>query len=214
MTLKAKKSEICHLLDMANVLQDEATKNNIIHVFDDGGYRELLLTKMFGLQKIAGRHGDDGIDIGTGKQYELKTVNLIDTKGKLRHKPGITTCHHVNHEIIKRYRAVSGFLIGIFYINDPARIYEVPPKALEHHFKKWESRLLNEENLKHINNPKIPFLDIINEGILHYQDEMYDVYFEAIQKSERASYVKNEVKKLLDEARRKKIQEAKIDLKI
>ncbi len=51
---------------------------------------------------MAGRHGDDGFDEETGKQYELKTVNPIETKGELRCRPGITTCHHVNDEIITR----------------------------------------------------------------------------------------------------------------
>lgn len=171
------KEDISHLLDMADTLQREANEHNIIHVFDDGGYRELLLVKMFGLTRLPGRHGDDGIDPETGAQYELKTVNLIDTSGNERRNPGITTCHHVNHEIIRRYRSVSGFLVGIFYLGIPARIYEVHPEDLENHFTKWENRLINEENLNHINNPKIPFRDIINNGILHYHDSEFDRYF-------------------------------------
>lgn len=179
MTLKIKE-DVKYLLDLADALQKEATKENIISVFDDGGFRELLLTKIFGLKKMAGRHGDDGLDEETGNQYELKTVNLIDTKGELRFRPGITTCHHVNDEIIKRYRAVSGFLVGIFYINDPVRIYEVPTKALEPYFTMWENRLKTEKGLEHINNPKFSFVDIINNGILHYHDKQYDEYFEIL----------------------------------
>lgn len=171
------KTSVKDLIELADGLQAEANKHNIIHVFDDGGYRELLLVKMFGLTRLPGRHGDDGLDPTTGFQYELKTVNLINTKGELRNKPGITTCHHVNHEIIKRYRAVSGFLVGIFHINKPARIYEVSAAALEPHFAKWEQRLLTEEGLKHINNPKIPYCDIVDKGILHYHDPDYDEYF-------------------------------------
>ncbi|MDR7247356.1 hypothetical protein [Bacillus pumilus] len=171
------KEKINNLIELADGIQLEANKHNIIHVFDDGGYRELLLVKMFGLTRIPGRHGDDGIDPLTGNQYELKTVNLIDTKGEVRKKPGITTCHHVNHEIIRRYRAVTSFLVGIFYINKPARIYEVPSEELEDYFTKWEYRLNNEANLNHINNPKISFCDIIDKGILHYHDQEFDSHF-------------------------------------
>lgn len=176
MTLRIKEN-IDYLLKMADELQKEANQHNIIHVFDDGGFRELLLVKMFGLTRIPGRHGDDGIDPETNKQYELKTVNLVSTSGKIRKKPGITTCHHVNYEIIKRYRSVSGFLIGIFHINNPARIYEVPTSKLEPYFQKWEDRLNNEPELTHINNPKIRFDDIIKNGILHYHDPRFDEFF-------------------------------------
>lgn len=186
MTLTIKE-DVTYLLKMADVLQNEATKSNIISVFDDGGYRELLLTKMFGLSKVAGRHGDDGVDLETGNQYELKTVNLIDTKGNLRIRPGITTCHHVNHEIINRYRAVEAFLVGIFFINEPVRIYEISPQKLEPYFKQWEDRLNNEPNLNHINNPKISFVDIMNQGTLLYQNKEYDAYFNTIKSNPRIS---------------------------
>jgi|GEM_PF-5308403 len=174
------RGNVDHLLDMASVLQEEATRENIVSVFDDGGYRELLLTRMFGLRKVAGRGGDDAIDDETGNRYELKTVNLIDTSGNLRRKPGITTCHHVNHEIIYRYRHVTGFLVGIFYINTPVRVYEVPIAALEHYFTAWETRLNTEAGLLHINNPKFNFDDIINHGHLLSHDARYDIYFQTV----------------------------------
>lgn len=176
MSLKLK-NDVQDILSLADQLQQEANKYNIIHVFDDGGYREFLMLKMFELTKEPGRHGDDAIDPVSKDQYELKTVNLINTSGEERKKPGITTCHHVNQHIIDRYRKVSGWLIGIFYINDPARIYEVGPTAFEPHFKKWENRLKTEKDLKHINNPKIPFGDVLKHGILHYHDPKYDKYF-------------------------------------
>lgn len=175
MTLRVKE-DISHLLNLADGLQHEANQHNIIHVFDDGGYRELLLVKMFGLTRIAGRHGDDGRDEETGLQYELKTVNLMDTSGNIRRNPGITTCHHVNHEIIRRYRAVAGFLVGVFFINHPARIYEVPTHNLEPHFQKWEDRLNTEPDLKHINNPKIPFKYISKNGVLLYRNPDFDKF--------------------------------------
>lgn len=207
MTLKADINTISHLLDMADVLQKEANKNNITNVFDDGGYRELLLTKIFGLTKMPGRHGDDGIDPVSGKQYELKTVNLIDTSGDLRIKPGVTTCHHVNYEIIKRYRSVAGFIIGIFYINDPVRIYEVSAENMEPYFKKWENRLNTEEHLEHINNPKFSFNDVLNFGVLHYKDSKYDEYFETLSQYPRiSSDKKDELHSHLNALREQELQ--------
>lgn len=176
MSLKVRE-RIDNLLVLADELQQEADKHNITHVFDDGGYRELLLLRMFGLTKLPGRHGDDGIDSETGYQYELKTVNLINTKGLRRRNPGITTCHHVNAEVIERYRKVRGFLIGVFHINTPARIYEVPTEHLELYFRAWEMRLLTERGLTHINNPKIKFGDVLKYGILHYHDNRFDEFF-------------------------------------
>lgn len=114
-----------------------------------------------------GRHGDDAIDVT--HRYELKTVNLVDTSGKLRKNPGITTCHHVNHEIIKRYRYLHSWLIGIFFVNEPVEIYEVPSKALFLYFDAWEKRLKNEP-IGHINNPKIRFSDVRTYGIKHYEN--------------------------------------------
>lgn len=207
MTLTIKE-DISYLLDMADVLQKEATDHNIISVFDDGGYRELLLTKMFGLNKMAGRHGDDGIDEATGQKYELKTVNLIDTEGKLRIKPYITTCHHLNNEIIKRYRSVNGFLVGIFYINEPARIYEIHPNKLESSLTHWENRLHSETGLIHINNPKFSFLDIINNGALLYKDIKYDIYFDTIIANARITPT---LKTLIDTTLKQKREQALIN---
>lgn len=214
MSLKIK-NDINYLLDLADTLQVEATKENIINVFDDGGYRELILTRMFGLAKMSGRHGDDGIDKVTGKQYELKTVNLIDTKGELRKRPGITTCHHMNQEVISRYRKISGLIVGIFYINDPVRIYEIPTEELEEDLSKWENRLLNEEGLSHINNPKFNFDFIVSKGKLHYQDHNYDEYFElvkkgnVIKKKKLAETAKSLENKRVNEINFKKVEEIK-----
>lgn len=160
--------KIQEILDIAAKLQKYGTEKNIVSVFDDGGYRELLLATLFGLTLHVGRHGDDVVDVTNN--YELKTVNLVDTSGKLRKNPGITTCHHVNHEIIRRYRNLHSWLIGIFFINEPVEIYEVPANALAPYLDKWESRL-NKEQIGHINNPKISFADVRAKGIKHYENK-------------------------------------------
>ncbi|MFC4075239.1 hypothetical protein [Salinithrix halophila] len=183
MTLKIK-NEITNILSMVDPIEKEALKHDIIHVFDDGGYRELLLLKMFGLKKGLGRHGDDGIDPETNKRFELKTVNLINTSGKLRKNPGITTCHHVNHEVIKRYRQISAMVIGIFYLTKPARIYELPTIELESYFQRWETKLVDGK-LDHLNNPKIKFKDVLEKGILHYHDPEFDQFLNGTHKSKQ-----------------------------
>lgn len=159
---------ISELIDIAAKLQKFGTEKNIVSVFDDGGYRELLLATLFGLNLHVGRHGDDVTD--SDNNYEFKTVNLVDTSGKLRKNPGITTCHHVNHEIIRRYRNLHGWLIGIFFINEPVEIYELPASTFSSYLDAWENRL-NTELIGHINNPKIRFSDVREQGILHYENK-------------------------------------------
>ncbi|SCY87214.1 MULTISPECIES: hypothetical protein [unclassified Lysinibacillus] len=170
--LKANFQAVSDILTKGNALQLEANQHDIIHVFDDGGFRELVLLKMFNLKTNAGRHGDDAID-AYGKLYELKTVNLVNTKGEFRTNPGITTCHHMNHIIIDRYRHVEGFLIGIFCYHIPARIYLVRPQDLEVFFKKWENQLIT-KGQEHINNPKIKYQHVLEFGELLYHDKQFD----------------------------------------
>jgi hypothetical protein len=158
--------DITEMLEIAAKLQKHGTMKNIVSIFDDGGYRELLMGELFGLLLHKGRHGDDATD-DKGRNYELKTVNLVDTSGNLRKNPGVTTCHHVNYEIINRYRGLHAWVVGVFFINEPVEIYELEPKFIEELLDKWENRLKN-ENISHINNPKIKLQDIRKHGTLHY----------------------------------------------
>jgi len=164
------KADITEILELAAKLQEHGTKNEIVSVFDDGGYRELLMGKLFGLQLHKGRHGDDATD-SEGHNYELKTVNLVDTSGKLRKNPGVTTCHHVNPIIIQRYRGLHAWLVGIFFVNEPVEIYELDPQFVSRTLDTWENRL-RDEDITHINNPKLKFQDIREHGILHYRNDV------------------------------------------
>lgn len=170
-------NDISIILELAAKLQYYGTRNEIVSVFDDGGYRELLMGELFDLDLHKGRHGDDATD-SEGRNYELKTVNLVDTSGRLRKNPGVTTCHHVNFEIIKRYRGLHAWVVGIFFINEPVEIYELDPKFIEQYLNQWQSRLEN-ENITHINNPKIKMTDVREHGILHYQNKkLADLYLD------------------------------------
>lgn len=160
--------DISKIAAIATQLQKFGTEKNIISIFDDGGYRELLLATLFNLTLHTGRHGDDAFD-KEAHRYELKTVNLVNTSGKLRRKPGITTCHHVNFDIINRYRKVN-WLIGVFFINEPVEIYEIPPEKLKPYFDFWQGRL-KKEKINHINNPKLPFDFIRQNGIKHFENK-------------------------------------------
>lgn len=161
--------DITELLKLAAKLQYHGTQRHIVSVFDDGGFREMLLAQLFDLELHLGRHGDDATD-DEGHNYELKTVNLVDTSGNLRVNPGVTTCHHVNREIIRRYRNLHAWIVGIFFINDPVEIYEVHPEHIEAYLDAWEKRL-DTENISHINNPKVRLVDIRKNGILHYKND-------------------------------------------
>lgn len=160
--------DISKLISLAAKLQKYGTEKNIVSVFDDGGYRELLLATLFDIKLHLGRLGDDAVDDVT-HNYELKTVNLVDTSGNLRKSPGITTCHHVNHEIIHRYRNLHSWIIGVFFINEPVEIYEVPNKVFLPYFDLWEKQL-ELSKVGHINNPKIKFSYARMHGIKHYEN--------------------------------------------
>lgn len=159
--------DISKIISIAAELQKYGTERNIVSIFDDGGYREMLLATLFNLKLHTGRHGDDVVD--STNNYELKTVNLVDTSGRLRKNPGITTCHHVNKEIIKRYRNLHSWLIGIFFINEPVEIYELPAEVIYPYLDTWESKL-KDMPTGHINNPKIKFSDVRANGIRHYEN--------------------------------------------
>lgn len=151
-------------------IQKEATPYGINRVFDDGGYRELILFKLFGLQRPPGqavRTGDDAVDPVTGQLYELKTVNFRNLSGEYQARPQITTCHHFNQHILDRYRSVK-FIIGFFHVNTPVRIYEVDPKVFEHpYFQRWEQQLAE---VDHLNNPKFAPGPVVKYGTLIWRN--------------------------------------------
>ncbi|MDA8064503.1 MAG: hypothetical protein M0031_03200 [Thermaerobacter sp.] len=166
--------DIRELLRVGDFIQGIADDYKVRNVFDDSGYKTLLLLKYFGLVKIEGRQGDDVLDQKTGKHYEMKTVNLLNAHGQFRRNPGITTCHHVNTDVITRYRKVEARIIGVFFGHRPARIYEMPTAELEQFFSAWEKQLTTRT---HINNPKIPFPRVVDLATCHFWDKDYDQCF-------------------------------------
>lgn len=152
------------LVALATPIEVEANRRGIFNVFDDGGYRTLLLLEMLGLRKAnPGRMGDDASD-EEGRTFELKTVNLINTKGEERRSyPGVTTEHTLRIENLRRYRQTSAWVIGVFKGNLPLDVYVLAARELEPFFKKWEGAIAKAGNHE-INNPKIPFGFVASRG--------------------------------------------------
>jgi hypothetical protein len=105
-----------------------------------------------------GREGNDAID-AEGNEYELKTINKLLSKS-------VTTHHHLNLDILAKYRAVKAWYIAVYEGIVLKAIYKVNPTVLEVKFSYWESRIIG--GMESINNPKIPLGLIEREGELVY----------------------------------------------
>jgi hypothetical protein len=93
------------------------------------------------------------------KGYELKTINKLLSKS-------VTTNHHLNLDILAKYRAVKAWYIAVYEGILLKAIYRVDPTSLETKFSYWESRIRG--GMESINNPKIPLSLIEKEGELVY----------------------------------------------
>ena len=67
------------LFPTIRLYQKLADKHGIDDIFQDNGGKLLQLILVLGLTVLPGREGNDAKD-ATGKEYELKTVNLLKTK--------------------------------------------------------------------------------------------------------------------------------------
>ncbi len=133
-----------HGIYEAQKLADEYGINDILQ---DNGGKVLQLLILLGLRGSPGREGNDAVDT-MGNEYELKTVNRA-----LNKNAGITTHHHLNRDILTKYRAVKAWYIAIYDGVHLREIYKVSSAILEPLFQEWERKLERAESL---NNPKIP----------------------------------------------------------
>lgn len=133
--------------------QKLAQKYDINDVFQDNGGKLLQVLLVTGLLNIKSREGNDAIHPVTGKQYELKTVNLSLTNQ-------FSTHHHLNPGIIAKYRLVD-WVFCVYQGIELKEIYYVTPDKLEPWFKKYEDGWNGNGN-KDYNNPKIP-LKLVRE---------------------------------------------------
>lgn len=160
--------DIAHLLARGTEIQAAATLRGIHNVFDDGGYKELLLLGLFNLRKLD-REGDDAED-AVGRRYEMKTVARVSSVGTRKTSLSVTTEHTLTQANIDRYRATFLWIVAVFDQSRPEVIHEIPPAKLEAYFAAWEARLASQGQQvggapNHLNNPKIPLTFIAKHGV-------------------------------------------------
>lgn len=160
--------DIRPLLDLGAQLQAAATVRDIHNVFDDGGYKELLILSLFDLRKLE-REGDDAED-ADGRRYEIKTVARVSSAGRRKASLSVTTEHTLTQANITRYRATFLWIVAVFDQAFPEVIYEIPPVKLEPYFTDWERKLARQGWQEggapnHLNNPKIPLTFVRAHGI-------------------------------------------------
>ena len=84
--------------------QKLAAKHGIHDIFQDNGGKLLQTLLILDMQGLGCREGNDCRD-SEGNEYELKSVNTLLTQG-------ISTHHHLNPTIIKKYRAVKAWFFS------------------------------------------------------------------------------------------------------
>ena len=133
-----------------------ATKHGIYDVFQDNGGKLLQILLLLGLKIIPGREGNDAVD-ASGREYELKSINIELTRG-------FSTHHHMNPTIIAKYRKVP-WVFAVYRDIALETVYLLEPEDLEFYFTKWEQKW-HDDGGKDINNPKIPIKYVMEHGKL------------------------------------------------
>lgn len=154
------------LLPSIRELQRLASQHGIHDVFQDNGGKLLQVLLVTGLTAIPGREGNDAVD-SAGHEYEMKSVNRFDVRGRRKSNPQFTTHHHLNPTIVAMYRKVD-WLFAVYSGIELEAVYLLTPDLLEPYYKKW----LNDYRTKgNLNNPKINLKHVEEHGILLYRNE-------------------------------------------
>lgn len=160
---RAAISELFTLLEAAKKLQELALTYSIRDIFQDNGGKILQTLILLGLTNTGSREGNDARD-STGTEYELKTANMTLVSS-------FTTHHHLNHDILTKYRKVP-WVFSFYRDIELVEIWAMAPDELEELFSRWESKLNGtamkggrpQPPMAHINNPKIPFTFVKDNG--------------------------------------------------
>jgi hypothetical protein len=129
-------------------------KHGILDIFQDNGGKILQVCLVLGLTVLKAREGNDAID-SEGREYELKTVNLLRTDQ-------FTTHHHLNPVIIEKYRKVD-WIFSNYEAIELKEIFLLKPKAMEYWYKKWAKKWKADGD-RDINNPKVPLSYVRKHG--------------------------------------------------
>lgn len=140
--------------------QEFAKTLGINDVFQDNGGKLLQVLAVTGLIDLPGREGNDAKD-SHGNEYELKSLNILLTKG-------FSTHHHMNPTIIKKYRQVD-WIFAVYEGIELKEIYLLTPKDLDPYYSAWETKW-HEAGGKDINNPKIPLKYVREVGTVIYKE--------------------------------------------
>lgn len=146
------------LWDNLRELNDLADEFGIEDIFQDNGAKVLQQLMYMNLANLPGREGNDALD-ENDIEWEMKSINIGTSA------VGFSTNHHLNHEILEKYRQVP-WSFAIYENIELEEIYVMNPIQLEPYFKKWEDKL--DGGQSHINNPKIPINFVRNNGLLVY----------------------------------------------
>lgn len=144
-------------------MQQLADEYGINDILQDNGGKVLQVLILLGLRISPGREGNDAVDTA-GNEYELKTVNRL-----LNKNAGITTHHHLNKDILRKYRTVTAWYIAIYEGVLLKEIYKLSPLELEPLFEVWEQKI--EAQGSALNNPKIP-MRYVRRGERVYGDAL------------------------------------------
>jgi hypothetical protein len=150
------KAKLDALFPAIREYQALATAHGIGDIFQDNGGKLLQLVLTLGLRVLPGREGADAID-EQSVEYELKSVNLNLTRN-------FSTHHHLNPQIVEKYRKVD-WIFAIYRGIELSAVYQMSARQLEPLFAKW---LLDwdKKGGKDLNNPKIPVAFVADNGVL------------------------------------------------
>ena len=153
------KTSVDILWRQLETLQSIAKEFGISNIFQDNGEEILQQLIYLNMKAVPGREGNDGVDIN-GCEWEMKSLDI--SKGNA----GITTNHHLNHAIIKKYKTVP-WSVALYDGIILKKIYIISNQQLQPMFDKWETELKTKGSL---NNPKIPLSFIEQQGILIFSE--------------------------------------------
>lgn len=138
-------------------ISELAKDYGINDIFQDNGAKLLQQLLLMNFKNTNCREGNDAID-ENGIEWELKSANISLVKG-------FSTHHHLNHEILKKYRSVP-WLFSMYENIQLKEIYVMQANVLENIFSKWELKL--NAGMDSINNPKIPISFVRDYGVRVY----------------------------------------------